>query len=449
MNSYIQTDETEIDLLDLAKYLLHRIGWILLVGVLCAAAFGVFKYLSSSSVQEDPDAAVKAEAGYELDLEKYEQESELIHTADESTIELIRSQREYLETAPYMQLDSNHVWKAQAYVRVITGNRDFPAYQIEELYKFELNNTDYLEDLAKERGTEAASLRELVSWWSIGSAQGTGDSTSDVILREENYDDRMTTKIFCVQGMGNTKDDAQGLLDVMLEELQKVYKTTASEYLHEMNVISQVCVETVDTGIRTAQRDRVTLTQSLLYQLKDNTDKAALLSKPDEIVSSPSGGVSKKTLVKFGLIGFVLGVFVMCLCFAIRYIRNDRLVSYEDIGRKGILLKDLGLFASQGADVVSANIRNFAADRRKLFLTGLSSETEFVRACSSLKEQLPDFEVVFARNVVEDPKAKDLLLDCEAVVLVEQKGTTLYSGMKQEITFLVNAGKEIVGVVIL
>jgi hypothetical protein len=320
---------------------------------------------------------------------------------------------------------------------------------VEELYKFELANVDYLSGIAKKFGTEAAYLKEMVGSWSIGSPVGTGDSTSDVILREEDYDARRTSKVFCAQALGDAEAHATELLDVMLEEVQAVYEESVKKHPHEMKVISRACAETVDTGIRTAQRDRVTLTQSLLYQLKDNTDKAALLSKPDEIVSSPSGGVSKKTLVKFGLIGFVLGVFVMCLCFAIRYIRNDRLVSYEDIGRKGILLKDLGLFASQGADVVSANIRNFAADRRKLFLTGLSSETEFVRACSSLKEQLPDFEIVFARNVVEDPKAKDLLLDCEAVVLVEQKGTTLYSGMKQEITFLVNAGKEIVGVVIL
>ena len=50
--------------------------------------------------------------------------------------------------------------------------------------------------------------------------------------------------------------------------------------------------------------------------------------------------------------------------------------------------------------------------------------------------------------MLDDSKAKEMLLDCDAAVLVEQKGTTLYSGMMQEITFLVNAGKEVVGVVI-
>jgi hypothetical protein len=182
--------------------------------------------------------------------------------------------------------------------------------------------------------------------------------------------------------------------------------------------------------------------------MKDNTDKAALLSKPEPAVAASTGSVSKKTLLKFGLIGFVIGVLLMCVVFAVRYIRNDRLVDYKDIERKGLLLKDLGSMSAQGVEVVAANIRNFAADKKKLFLTGMASDAEFGNTCSSLKGALGDYEVVYARNVLDDPKAKELLLDCDAVVLVEQKGMTLYSGMRQEITFLVNAGKEVVGVVI-
>ena len=53
-----------------------------------------------------------------------------------------------------------------------------------------------------------------------------------------------------------------------------------------------------------------------------------------------------------------------------------------------------------------------------------------------------------ARDVIHDPKSRELLPGCDAVVLVEQRDVTKYSGMKEEVTFLVNAGKEIVGIVI-
>ena len=448
MNSYIQSDETEIDLLDLAKYLLRRIVWILLAGVVCAGIAGLYKYQSMRSAHPDPDAAAQAETEYERNLTKYEEESELINAADAVTLDLIRNQENYLRTSPYMKLDPYHVWKAQAMIQVNSLSEDFPAYQMEELYKFELANVDYLSGIAKKFGTEAAYLKEMVGSWSIGSPVGTGDSTSDVILREEDYDARRTSKVFCAQALGDSEAHATELLDVMLEEVQAVYEESVKKYPHEMKVISRGCSETVDTGIRAAQRDHVTYTQTLLYQMKDNSDKAALLSKPEEVVAVQDGSVSRKDLIKFAVIGFVIGVLLMCLWHALRYILNDRLVDYKDIARKGIHLKDLGSMSGQGADVVAANIRNFAGERKKLFITGMASDAEFAKVCSSLQGKLADYEVIFAGHVLEDPKAKDLLLSCDAVVLVEQAGTTRYSRMKAEITFLVNADKEIVGIVI-
>lgn len=449
MNPYIRSeDETEIDLLDLAKYLLRRVLWILLAGIVCAGIVAALKYVRTRSQNADPKAAVSAETEYALDLELYEKESELIHASDESALELITKQEDYLSSSPYMQIDPYHVWKAQAMIQVTSRSKDFPAYQVEEMYKFRLANVDYLEKIAKERGTEAAYLREMISTWSLGSPQGTGDSTSDVILRDEDYEERKTSKIFAAQAIGDTREHANELLDEMLGEAKAVYLDTKSAYPHQMKVISTVCSETVDMGIRNAQRDLQAYVQTLLTQIKDNKDKAAALTMPEPSVQAQGGSVSKKDLLKFGLIGFVIGVLLMCVVFAVRYIRNDRLVDYKDIERKGLVLKDLGSMSAQGVEVVAANIRNFAADKKKLFLTGMASDAEFGNTCSSLKGTLGDYEVVYARNVLDDSKAKEMLLDCDAAVLVEQKGTTLYSGMRQEITFLVNAGKEVVGVVI-
>ena len=442
MNPYIRSgDETEIDLLDLAKYLLRRVLWVLLAGAVCAGIAVAFKYMST---KPDPVAT----ASYELSLEVYEKESELIQSSDENSMEQIGKQEEYLSSSPYMQLDPFHVWKAQAMIQVMSLSNDFPAYQVAELYKFRLTNVDYLQEVAKKRGTEAAYLREMISTFDMGSVQESGDSTSDVILRDEDYEERKSSNVFGVTALGDTREHAKELLDEMLGEAKAVFLDTKSAYPHQMKVVSTVCSETVDLTIRNAQRDLQAFAQTTLTQIKDNQTKAKALTKPEPTTVTPEGSISPKTLLKFGLIGFVIGVLLVCVWFAVRYIRNDRLVDYKDIERKGLLLKDLGSMSAQGVEVVAANIRNFAADRKKLFLTGMASEAEFGNTCSSLKGTLAEYEVVYARNVLEDPKAKEMLLDCDAVVLVEQKGTTLYSGMRQEISFLVNAGKEVVGVVI-
>ena len=49
---------------------------------------------------------------------------------------------------------------------------------------------------------------------------------------------------------------------------------------------------------------------------------------------------------------------------------------------------------------------------------------------------------------MHDPKSREKLLNCDAAVLVEQKGVTCYPEMEDEVTFVVNAGKDIVGIVI-
>ena len=150
----------------------------------------------------------------------------------------------------------------------------------------------------------------------------------------------------------------------------------------------------------------------------------------------------------FAVLGFVVGFLLMCVWFAFRYMRNDKLVDYKDISRKGVNLKELGSISDQGIAMVAANVRNFAADRRKIFLTGMTGETEFAVACASLKEYLAEYEISYLRDVLHDPKSREMLLDCDAAVLVEQKGVTSYRDMKGEITFLVNAEKDIIGIVI-
>lgn len=450
MNPYLVTDdETEIDLLDLMRYLLRRIIWILLAGVVFAGIAGAYKYWRVKSASPDPEAMAAAETEYELGLEKYEQQLELISISDESTVSLIRKQEEYLKNSLYMQLDPFNVWKAQTLVQVVSDDRDFPAYHFEELYKTDLSNSTGLSELAEKMHTERAYLRELISVYSTGSTDTSGDNTRDVILRKEDYEDRRTFAFFAIQTIGDTRDGAVELMDILLSALDVSYEKYNKEHPHKIQAFPMTCVKTFDFGIRNTQRDSMAYTQALLLQMKDNTDKAALLKKPEEAAPAASGSVSKKSLLKYGLVGFVAGVFLMCLWFALRYSWNDKLVDYKDVERKGMLLKELGSIPDQGAAMAAANIRNFAGDRKKLFLTGMTTETEFNKACGSLKEYLSEYEIVYARDVLHDPNSREILPGCDAAVLIEQRGVTKYSDMRGEVTFLVNAGKEIVGVVII
>ena len=446
MNPYINTEETEIDMLDLLRFLMRKIVWILLVGVICACLAGLFKYYRVKS--SAPVPVVEAETEYALALEEYTQQSELIDTSNESASEVIHRQKDYLQNSLFMQLDPNHIWKAQTMIKVVSYNHDFPAYQFEELYKFDVTNIYFLDDIAKKQGTESAYLRELISAWSVGSSVDTGDDTSDVILRETDYEDRVTTELFYVQTLGSTEQEATDLMSAVLENLETVYEDYAQKYPHEFQILSRHCVEIADSTILIQQKDREVITQNLLLQMKDNKDKADLLKKPEEAVGTVAGSIPKKSLLKYGLVGFAAGIFLMCLWYTLCYMYSDKLVDYRDLEMKGLFLKELGSVSDQGVAMAAANIRNFAVDRRKLFLTGMTVQTEFDKVCAGLKEYLSEYEIIYARDALHDPKARELLLNCDAAVLVEQKGVTHYSELKEEATFLFNAEKEIIGIVI-
>ena len=447
MNPYIRTDEVEIALLDLAKYLLKRIVWILAVGIVCAGALGAYQYHRLKSASSDSQAVTQAETEYEQKLEEYQQESELIDASNLSTAALAQKQKEYLLTSPFMQLDPYHVWRAETVVQVASLSKDFPAWQLEEIYKSELSNAEYLRALAKERKTDWSYLKELVvvDSWDISAENMLANILP---LEESDRNDSNSSRVFLVRVYGREEEEAWDLMHAVQKELQRIYEEKSQAYPHEMKILSDVCALTVDTDIRTRQKDHVTYTQTLLYQMNFNTDTTAKLSKPSAKSQPAQGGISKKSLLKYGLIGFVIGVFLMCAWYALRYIWNDKLVDYRDLDRKGLILKELGSVSDQGIAMAAANIRNFAGEKKRLFLTGMTQQAQFDQTCASLKDYLSEYELVYARDVLHDPKARELLLNCDAAVLVEQKGETRYSNMKEEISFLVNAGKEIVGMVI-
>ena len=448
MNPYIENDDVEIDLLELGKYLLHKVIWILIAGLLCAGIFASLKYYSLISSSHDEEVIAQVETEYELDLERYERQSELFDASDENTLDLIQKQKEYLQDSLLMQLDPYHVWTDAVVVKIVSDEPDFHAQQFRELYKNELLNGDYLQDLAKERESDSAYISELISADRIDRVYGINTNNSGMLLPVEEQNDSDTTTVLSITAYGRNREEAQELMDVVIEELQAVHEECEKTIPHEIRIVSRACAENVDTNLRQRQRDTLTYTQNLTFQMKDNVDKSALLEKPAEVAKPAGTGVSKKSLLKYGLIGFAIGVFLMGLWYALRYVFNDKLVDYKGIEQKGLMLKELGSVSDQGIAMAAANIRNFAGEKKRLFLTGMATQDQFDQVCGSLREYLSEYELVDARDVIHDPKSRELLLSCDAAVLIEQKGETRYSNMKDEAIFLFNAGKEIIGVVI-
>ena len=337
MNPYINIEGTYVDMLDLGKYLLRKAAWILLAGLICAGIAGAYRYFTLRRAGSDQQAVAQAETEYKLELERYEQQSELFEASDNNTLDLIQSQVEYLQNSLLMQLDSYHVWTDAVVINIVSDELDFLAYQFRELYKNELLNGDYLQDLAKERETDPGYLSELICVDRIDRVYGIGTNNSVVLSPAEDQDSSNTSSVISITTYGKTK--AQDLMDVVIKELQFVHEESEKLLPHEIRIVSRASAEIVDTNLRQRQIDTLSFTQFLAYQMKDNVDKAAPLSKPAESAKPVVGGISKKSLLKYGLFSFVIGTFLMCLWYVFGYFYNDKLVDYKGIERNGMLLK--------------------------------------------------------------------------------------------------------------
>ena len=260
------------------------------------------------------------------------------------------------------------------------------------------------------------------------------------------------------------------ILDAAMAALEAANPSIAKQYPHEYTVLSVNCSERVDLDIRNRQKDHDAFTSTIMARAKDNKDKEAWLEKPKsredlmaELESEKAAAKAaakaeaqmqalqmagqtesepeteearpvesaRRRQVKYAAIGFVIGALIMCLWFILRYMMNDLLVSYKDVERKGFALRELGEASGVNASMAAASIRSFAGSSRRLFLTGMAQADLFDSVCLALKKELPDYEIVCARDVLTDPKAREQLLDLDAVVLMEQKGVTRYSQLKE------------------
>ena len=114
---------------------------------------------------------------------------------------------------------------------------------------------------------------------------------------------------------------------------------------------------------------------------------------------------------------------------------------------KNLEKQKLAVAVAQDAPVLEA-VRE--AHRMGIIDAILVGDEDQIRAIGAeLDMRLDEYEIVDVRDVVHDPKSREALITCDVAILVEQKGVTRYSDMKEEVTFLYNAEKEIAGVVIL
>ena len=378
--------EIEFGFGDMFKAMLRHWVLILIVGIVFACAGAGFGYFrASGSETQEVDTA-----SFEADMEKYQKNVELGDAAKESTEEsLIRMKQEWLDLSdmyqnnPMLQVDaSNCEWEsltlhfgaASGYhigtVQDWLGNADNKALfgsSESELapYKLDIIHVNDFDG-------ESQLLLIGVEGWDTGAAL---TYLKDYLQSQARNDHVELTSVTSSHGSGYSAEVAryQGDIAYKLNAMQNYLATVA-------NSSTAFYV----SGAPTAQET----------------------------------GVSKKTLLKYGIVGFIAGLILGACFVVIRAIRQGRITSSRQVEN----IFDLELLADVRKDqktslaILDANLDVMVGSDAAVMILDSSGADDFSEKVSAWDEKL-DRRLLAGGDIFESSETIESLKDASGIII--------------------------------
>lgn len=482
----IPEDDVQIDVRGLFRDIRKHLLQILIVGVVFACLVMAYKYFNFKktvlqSVQTQGELAPETEGDLEGELESYQAQSEAYRNSLARLQDRAAIMNDYQTHSIMMQLDPYDVPTVTTNLIITTRYKDKTIISliVEEMTK-DLLQGAYLKDLADKADTGGLSyLKELFSVASVpltaeGNiltlANGTGGedaaAADDTAVQnaaaaaaaaagsQEDDTSKISRYEITLDAYGLTEDQAGIIMDGLLDEAGRVSDQISQRYEFTMRVGETRSYAAVNTNI-VNQQIKFLNNMNTSISTATNIQKAqdAMEASADDVSAvTPAGtpAISKKGLVKYGIIGFAAGIILMLLFYIIRFITNDKIRTYADL-KERFRLRDMGHYdrSDLSVEMIDANIRNYVPKAEgSLLLTGGVDTSVLGELKAKLEERDPSRQIVTGGDFLKDPKTRRMLAGADSVVLVEKAGDAKLCDLAAETEVISSAKKEIAGIVI-
>lgn len=485
--------EEEIDLVSLLFTVLHKYRQMAAAALVCAVLFAgvaVAKNISwNAAIQkaaEEGETAPRtsAQQTYEEDMVEYREAQNKRDTDVQSYNQQLRDNErsqqtvqfnidnaeEYMEKSVLNSIDPYNVYNARADLYVTTDYKIMPGmdYQnpdytssVLSVYTSLLTNHEAISAIAEQFNMEEQYMRELVSVW--------GDDS---------------TRLLSISINAASEEDATAILDAVIARMNGPYETIESTVgHHSITLLSRTSSVTVSTDLRYQQqntRDNLTSLQNQMTDLQaqhdlleQNIQKADLDLAALEVPKEPGDGNS--SLVKFAVIGFVLGVILVAGAAVVKFLTAGLVYSAKDLkstcnlpvlgtlagaaARKAVKL-DAKLNKLEGRPdgsrddetvrLIAATIASRAPKADRILVTGdlpaeqLSALTAQLQAADTLRSR----KLTCAESVLVSSTAVLEVNAADAVVLVADCSCSRYSSVNDQKEQIARLGKTVLGCVV-
>ena len=467
-------EEVVLDLPGLLALCLRKGIWILLVTVLCGLALPSFKLYKALQSQKAESQTESTEESAEKKAKEKEQSLEYAGNERKRLEALLSSERESLANSALMKIDPTSYGERDInlYLPLEEGGQTLSNQEIaarlsavSQAYSDALQSGTFYSDIAKRLGGKVAE-KDL----------------SDLIYVEGN-DKSAIVSIYLV---GSSEKLAKEMGDAVLSYVEEK-KAELDENLpaYKLEILSDNVYTAKNSGsyspdsnqsqdvqnfpLLQRQQQKIDRVEKLSTQLTD-WKKKEKEAKGDEVLGTQ--GISKKTLVKYAILGIFLGGFLSVAVITVPYLFAKELPREEDLEMSyGLMVlgskkryKKQGFFKKWSEKLAGENERCeteeelFRLSKANLTLLakekGIQEELLFIGAKGEMGKKLVQY--VGEENPLSASATEDILQSPEGIqALSDHKYLVLaYPAQSDFLNFLKTKkkcealGKEVLGVIL-
>lgn len=478
--------EEEIDLVSLLFTVLRKYRQMLAVALACAVIFGAVAGIQTSAngavsadAQEEYDAAMteyrQKKADYDAAVRQYKLDTTSNEQAQADTQKALEDAQTYAEHSMLSNLDAHNVWTARADLYIKTNYQIMPGsvYQnpdntsaVVQAYANLLVNGDAMDKAADALKLQARFLREVVTAEPVQNANGT-------------YSGLLTLRVNAAD-----QNSAEKILNELLGHLDEVQASiSAAIGSHTVATVAQSCSRMVSTDLlaqQQAQSDNIAALQTQMQTLQaareqlDETyaDTQANWATVSEPVFHPA---LLSSIVKFALIGFVVGVFVVAGIVCVQFLAAGRVYSAKEL-KRSCGLPILGALASEKSKtaqkldaalnraegrpngstdaemlcLMAETIRSRAPQARRVLVTGDLPAEQLTALAAALQatDALRSVTVTAAESILKAAATVQQVNLADSIVLAADCACSRYAAVNDQNEQIRRLGKSVLGCIV-
>lgn len=446
----IRNQERDINIVDMFWALCSKWRVIIICGLIFALLLGGIGYYNNT--KETDIETLQAEL---------EEEDEIYIDMYLTYLDLYKTQKDYNNLSPLMQLTPNDF-----YVNVLTYYVD-NYYVVEYPVITERDNIDALIQAYKTVLCTDQIARDIVE--TMGMEDEAVLYSSEMVDLKNVYGDvdvtEQETNIITVTIYGNTAEDCAKVSDIVKATIESSKEDMTKQFgKHDISIIEDMTKQASDIDLSTYQKrniDNLNTYKLSLDSSEGNLSKAAL-SYVDIVKTDVENEENEKESpieIKMIVLGFILGVFLVLFFAALGYISNKKL-RYEDNYEKVYGIKLLGTITGRFKNKKRvfefvdrwieekrhANIHKFTEDEeedmvvsgikllakksgvKKVYLTGATVSQIPEDLVDTFAKRLgkDDIELILGKSIIYNAEALETASEVGNVVIIDKLGIVMY-----------------------